>query len=351
MPRLTELQVCDRWNNSSYPESLHEPGQDNDFKDLACELFSEDEVAEVIAGRNTTDLSQRVCDDMAAWIRFRKWLREVNKYPLEKHSTLGLGFFEELFHRASRLIKVGKLTSERVVEMWNCYGLPDIPDEKRSWIECTNEVLPSAIFEDKAAEVYSAEEVQLVVNNFRLPGRVTEISKELIALTLFESWLEEHFEYDLSQHETLGLKHFDALFKEALDLLQKKPKLSDKEIMVMWNLHQPTLSADPSTWREREIFKDGFSLQRLLFIEFGSKKYQLFFTKPPATLELQSLYGEVRTWIDFRQHLLDAHGTDLTEHPEIGLKRVSEWIHRIMKIQMAKPCHCRDRSPTRRTKQ
>ncbi len=351
MPRLTELQVSDRWNNSSYPESLHERGQDNDFKDLACELFSEAEVAEVIAGRNTTDLSQRVCDDMAAWIRFRKWLREVNKYPLEKHSTLGLGFFEELFHRASRLIKVGQLTPERVVEMWNCYGLPDLPDETRGWVQVVNENMPSPIFEDKAAEMYTADEVKLVVENFLLPGRVKEICAELIALTMFESWMEEHFEYDLSQHETLGLAHFGKLFKEALDLLQKKPKLSDKEIMVMCNLHQPTLPADPGAWREREIFKGGFSLQKLLSIDFGLKKYQLFFTKPPATLELQSLYGEVRTWIDFRQHLLDTHGTDLTNHPEIGLQKVSEWIHRIMKIQMAKPCRCRDRSPTRRTKQ
>jgi hypothetical protein len=346
------------WANTNYPvepakswiaDALDANSSNANFEELACELFDADEVAAVIRGRHCTELAKQLCAELIAWVDFKFHLRTIHRYQLEQHSELGSDYFEELFLRASRVVKIGEVTSARVVEMWNCYGLPDMPEETRPWVEAVNDAMPSPIFEDKATEIYGEEAVKLVSANFQLPGRVKEICAELIALTLFESWLEDHFEYDLATHETLGLAHFKKLFEEAVQLLQANTKPSAAEVMTLWNLHQPTLAMDPNAWRERIVHTGSLvSLQALVYLSWGSKGGRAFFIKPRDTLELQGLYNEVRMWIDFKQNLLDTRGYSLDEHPEIGFDKFKQWLARIVQVQLnRKPPHRRDGSPKR----
>ena len=348
------------WSNVNYPSAAEPIKSWTDdalsvvplcpqFEGQAMELFDSDQVALVVAGMESSALAKRLCAEMNAWVSFQSYLLLAHKYKLERHPHLSLDYFEELFHRASRVIKVGELSHARVVEMWNYYGFPDMPEEKRNWIECSNECFPSPIFEDKAKELFGDELADLVVPNSQFPGRVKEICDELSALVLFESWLEGHFEHDLEKHETLGRSHFTALFTEAADLLQTEMGPSDDKVMELWNSYDASSNDnDPKHWRDQIVHsKSGLSLQAFVGLHWGEKACHAFFSKSKDTLELQSLYAEVRVWIEFREHMLKAHGYILEDHDEIGFEKLTEWVGRIVKIQ-TKPLH-RDRSPARRT--
>jgi hypothetical protein len=348
------------WSNVNYPNTTEPIKSWTDdalsvvplcpqFEGQAMELFDSDQVTIVVAGMESSALAKKLCAELNAWVGLRAYLLSAYKYKLERHPELGLGYFEELFHRASRVIKVGELSHARVVEMWNNYGLPDMPEEQRTWIECSNECFPSPIFEDKARELFGDELTDLVVSNFQLPGRVKGICDELSALVLFESWLEEHFEYDLEKHGTLGRYHFTTLFTEAADLLQTKAGPSNEKVMQLWNSYAAS-SNDPKHWREQIVHsKSGLSLQAFVGLHWGEKARHAFFSKSKDTLELQSLYAEVRLWMEFREHVLKTHGYILEDHDGIGFEKLTEWVGRIVKIQ-TKPLHRRDRSPARRSK-
>jgi hypothetical protein len=130
------------WSNVNYPSAVKPIKSWTDdalsvvplcpqFEGQAMELFGSDQVAIVVAGMESSALAKKLCAELNAWVGLRAYLLLTHKYKLERHPELGLGYFEELFHRASRVIKVGELSHARVVEMWNNYGLPDMPEEQR----------------------------------------------------------------------------------------------------------------------------------------------------------------------------------------------------------------------------
>jgi hypothetical protein len=109
------------------------------------------------------------------------------------------------------------LSEVDVVRKWNHFG-----ESNQSCVEFYK-FIKQSIFREKASRFFDDKYVDaMTYSRVQRKPKLLSIFHELNALVMFESFLLNRFDYNLDDHGLYGVEYFKDLFKDAIQLMQRK---------------------------------------------------------------------------------------------------------------------------------